>query len=177
MRVHVTGASGAGVSTLGRALAAANGAAWFDTDDVYWMPTRPPFTTKRDVDDRVHLLRLMLSGAPACVLSGALVGWGDPLVPLFDAVVFVRTPREVRLERLGRRQAERFGTAVAPGGDMHATHLAFLEWARGYDEPAFDGRSLHQQEAWLARLTCAVVRVDGERPTPALVGEIAQALG
>ena len=42
-RIHITGASGFGVSTLGGALAARLGCAHLDTDDFYWLPTDPPY--------------------------------------------------------------------------------------------------------------------------------------
>ena len=36
----------------------------------------------------------------------------------------------------------------------------FLTWARGYDDPAFTGRSRARHEEWLATLTCPVLRLD-----------------
>jgi adenylate kinase family enzyme len=41
-RIHITGASGAGVTTLGRASANALAIPHHDTDDYFWQPTRPP---------------------------------------------------------------------------------------------------------------------------------------
>ncbi len=51
-RIHVTGASGAGVTTLGRALAQHFAVPHADTDDYFWLPTEPPFTERRPVEDR-----------------------------------------------------------------------------------------------------------------------------
>jgi adenylate kinase family enzyme len=42
-RIHITGASGAGVSTLGCALADALAIPHHDTDDYFWQPTSPPY--------------------------------------------------------------------------------------------------------------------------------------
>ena len=42
-RIHIMGASGAGVTTLGRALADTLGLPHHDTDDYYWRPTDPPY--------------------------------------------------------------------------------------------------------------------------------------
>ena len=51
------------------------------------------------------------------VLSGSLEGWGDVFIPVFDLVVLLTTPREIRLQRLRAREATHFGPdAVAPGG-------------------------------------------------------------
>jgi len=108
-RLHICGASGAGVSTLGRALAERLDAAWFDTDDFYWVWDGEPYTTKRSIPDRLTLLGRVLDGAPRWVLSGSLDGWGDPLIRRFEAVVFVSTPTPVRLDRLRARELARFG--------------------------------------------------------------------
>ena len=55
-RVHITGAAGAGVSTLGVALAKNLELAYFDADNYFWLPTDPPYQLKRDVTDRTELL-------------------------------------------------------------------------------------------------------------------------
>jgi adenylate kinase family enzyme len=161
------------VTTLGRALARRLGAAHFDTDDFYWLPSEPPYRCKRDVGDRVHLLNCVLRGAPAWVLSGSVGSWADPLVRLFDLVVFVDTPTGIRLERLRCRETERFGElALAPGGGMHTSHEAFLAWAAAYDTGTWEGRSRPKHEAWLARLPCPTLRVDGAQPTGTLVDAV-----
>jgi adenylate kinase family enzyme len=47
MRILVTGASGSGTTTLGKALAEQLACAFLDADDFFWFPTNPPFTQKR----------------------------------------------------------------------------------------------------------------------------------
>ena len=56
-RIHIMGASGAGVSTLGRALADALALPHHDTDDYFWRPTIPPYREMRQADDRLRLMR------------------------------------------------------------------------------------------------------------------------
>ena len=46
-RIYITGASCAGVTTLGSALARALDAVHVDVDDYYWLPSDPPFSRKR----------------------------------------------------------------------------------------------------------------------------------
>lgn len=43
LRLHIFGASGSGVSTLGNTLKNLWGIPYFDTDDYFWIPTEPPF--------------------------------------------------------------------------------------------------------------------------------------
>jgi adenylate kinase family enzyme len=53
-RLHITGASGAGVTGLGRALADAMAIPPdHDTDDYFWQPTSSPYQKMRERDDRL----------------------------------------------------------------------------------------------------------------------------
>ena len=166
MRVHIVGASGSGTTTLGRALAGRLGCAHLDTDDFFWLPSDPPFHHVREREARQALLGEALAREPGWVLSGSLCGWGDGVIPLFDLVVFLWIPPEIRMARLRERERARYGAAIEPGGPQHESSRAFLEWAAGYDgalEPPHRCRRLHEE--WLAALPCPVVRFLDTAPT------------
>jgi adenylate kinase family enzyme len=172
-RVHITGASGSGVTTLGRALAAAWSVPCHDADDYYWQPTDPPFATKRPEGERLALMEALFLPRGAWVLSGSLMGWGDPLRGRFDAVVFLTLAPAVRMARLVAREAMRHAAGeIAPGGALHEAHRAFLDWAVRYDDPAFRGRSRAGHLAWLADLACPVLQLDSAAPVDRLVAEV-----
>jgi adenylate kinase family enzyme len=176
-RLHITGASGAGVTTLGRALANALASSHHDTDDYFWRPTTPPYREQRDTPDRLRLMREMFLDRSDWVLSGSLAGWGDEIIPCLDAVVFVYVATEIRVQRLREREARHFGRdATAPGGWRYEETEEFIAWASHYDDGTREGRTLARHEAWLTTLRCPVIRVDGTRPTADLVGEILAAL-
>ena len=173
LRIHLMGASGSGVTTLGRALAHRLALPHHDTDDYFWLPTAPPYQTTRPAAERLRLMNEMFLPRLDWVLSGTVTGWGNELVPLFDLVVFVTTPRELRLQRLRAREAAHFGAdALAPGGWRHEEAEAFVEWASHYDAGDREGRSLAKDEAWLAGLPCPVARIDGARPVAELVEQL-----
>jgi adenylate kinase family enzyme len=177
-RIHVTGASGAGVTTLGRALADALGLPHHDTDDYLWRPTTPPYRELREAADRLRLMREMFLPRADWVLSGGLDDWGDELAQNFDLVVFLKTSRELRMQRLRAREATHFGAnVVAPGGWRHDKTESFLEWASHYEDGTREGRNLARHEAWLARLACPVLRLDGARPLAELVSDVRRAIG
>lgn len=153
--IHITGASGAGTTTLGRVLARNLNWTHLDTDEFYWLPTDPPFHAKRAVAERLQLLGSAIESNPDFVLSGSLVGWGDPLIPRFEAVIYIDTPTEVRLNRLRSREALRYGEhAIAPGGSVHTHYRDFLDWAAAYDRGTMEGRSRQRHEGWLSQLEC-----------------------
>ena len=162
-RIHIVGASGSGTSSLAAELAGRYGHRHLDTDDFYWRRTDPPFREKRPPEERLASLRTTFQEAKRWVVSGSLCGWGDPLIPEFELVVFLLVPTPVRLARLRAREIERYGRqAIAPGGALHEAHVEFLEWAGRYDtgDPEMRSRAMH--EAWLAALPCSVVRLEGD---------------
>ena len=110
--IYLYGPSGAGTTTLGRTLAAELGWRHMDTDDYFWKPTDPPYTVKRPIERRLELMEKELDReAVGTVLSGALDGWGDPLIPRFSLAVRL----EVDAERpagmaAGQRTGRLWGT-------------------------------------------------------------------
>ena len=171
-RLHITGASGSGTTTLGRALASMWHVPHADADDYFWIPTSPPFTTKRPAEERIALMEQVFAGRDAWVLSGSMPGWGEPLEPRFDAVVFLTLDAAERMDRLVARERLRYGDAVLPGGDGADAQAEFLAWAAGYDDPAFAGRSRAGHEQWLSGLACPVLRLDSAARVDELVARV-----
>ena len=169
--IHIVGASGAGTSTLGQALERECGYKWLDTDGYFWQKTDPPFVKSLPHEERVKLMGAAIEEHQKCVISGSLCGWGDVFIPKFNLVVFVDTPTDVRIKRLEKREAERFGERIRKGGDMYENHIEFIEWAKGYDA-SNDGRCRKVHEEWFTLLHCPLVRVDGTKPVGDLLEQL-----
>jgi adenylate kinase family enzyme len=167
-RIHILGASGSGTSTLGGAVAARLGCPHHETDDYLWLPDDPPYQRIRPMPDRLHMLHAALVRSRSWVVSGAMTGWGNSLVPLLDLVVFLNLAPALRLARLRAREAERWGPRIEAGGDMAVGHQAFMAWAEAYDTAGPEQRSRALHDAWLADLPCPVLRLDSAAPVPAL---------
>ena len=90
------------------------------------------------------------------------------MVPRFTLAVFLHLDAEVRMARLIERERARYGTRIQPGGALHAAHVAFVAWARSYDDARAPVRSLDLHERWMARLPCPVLRLDAGQPVAAL---------
>lgn len=168
-RIHILGASGSGTTTLGAALADRLGHAHVDADSLFWLPTDPPFTTKRPKDERQAMLHRLLPVAGQWVFSGSAPEWAKPIEPFYDLVVFLWLNRAVRMERLRRRQAARYGKRIEAGGDMAVHNVEFLKWAEAYDVAGPELRSLFVHETWLATLKAPVLRLDSAAPLKDLV--------
>ena len=156
-RVHLTGGSGPGTSTLARALADHWSVPAFDTDDFFWPPTDPPPVAKRDPARRIALMETLFLPRRTSILTGSLIGWGDALTRQVALLVFLRLDPAIRLARLPSREANRFGTGhIGPGGADHKADAAFMDWARSHDDPGFAGRNQRGHLAGLAGLERAL---------------------
>lgn len=161
-RIHILGASGSGTSTLAGAMAHELGFHHMDTDAYFWAPSDPPFTVKREPEERIRLMREEMKIHSKWVLSGSLCGWGDVFTPDFQLVVYLHIPPQVRMRRLMEREIQRYGDEIKPGGRAHEQHKVFLAWASQYDEGGMEVRSRVLHESWLAELTCPVLRLEGD---------------
>lgn len=173
LRVHVMGASGSGTTTLGRHLGERLAIRHLDTDDFFWIPTDPPYTTLRPVSERLDLVQAEMSRSPqGWVLTGSALKWGTPLEPLYDLIVFLTIDPALRMERILNRERERYGTRILPGGDMAEASRKFLDWAASYDTAGSEQRSRVAHEAWLLTQAAPVLRLDSARSVEVLVEEV-----
>lgn len=152
MRIHVTGASGSGVTTLGAALAERLGVPAVDADTFYWVPTETLFTQKRNSEERLAMAMNELAKSKDAVFSGSCLDWGSELEDSFDLIVFLNLDTATRIERLKEREMRARGHVDAK----------FLNWAAQYDAGTATGRSLARHLAWLAARGCPVLELHGD---------------
>lgn len=151
--IIILGANGSGKSTLGRELARVLNFAHFDAEEYYWRKTDMPFTVARSHKERQEMLLSDIEKQGSFVMSGDVSNWGEQFLPLFDLVVFLSVPTDIRMERIERREFERFGDRIRKGGDMYEQHLGFIEFAAS--------RSIALLEQRASEYLCPVLRVDG----------------
>ncbi|TGE04823.1 AAA family ATPase [Hymenobacter fodinae] len=162
MKVHIVGASGAGSTTLGTALAPELNVPYFDTDTYFWESTDPPFRVRRPVTERNAQLLQDLAAAESWVLGGSLLRWELPSPLAFDLVVFLWVPPALRMQRLAARELARYGPVIFQDEERNTHYRELMEWAAGYDEGTGLGRSLRTHEQWLRSLTCPVLEIRGD---------------
>ncbi|CNI17697.1 Uncharacterised protein [Yersinia massiliensis] len=154
--IHLLGASGSGTTSVGRQLEKLSGIRHFDTDSFYWQDSSVPYSYPRPESDRKKLLLEALPESGAWVLSGSLCGWGDFLIPRFNLVIWLRVDQNLRMERLRKRETERYGSAIYPGGNMWQKSQIFLNWAEAYDSDVEVSRNAQKHADWLKKIPCPV---------------------
>lgn len=125
--IHIFGASGSGSTSLGRKICDELGFVFIDTDDYFWLPTDPPYSQKRPREERIAMMTNVIENASNVVISGSLVDWGDEFITMFILAVRLETNTEVRMERLEKRERDRFGARLDVGGDMYQNHIRFMK--------------------------------------------------
>lgn len=161
-RIQIIGAAGTGKTTLGKMLATELGVPHFDADDFFHLPTDPPFQQQRTDPEFNALLDREVASFESWVLTGGVRTWVPRAERAFSTIVFLYLPPDVRLERVLRREQERYGARIAAGGDMEESHRAFMKWAAGYDDSSAPGsNTLALHEERLRNATCPVLRLLG----------------
>jgi hypothetical protein len=131
----------------------------------------------RPRDDSLALLLSRLPVTGDWVFSGSATNWAKPLEPFYNLIVFLHLDTAVRLERLRRREATRYGQRIMPGGDMAAASAEFIQWAAAYDTAGAEQRSLVAHEAWLATQTAPVLRLNSSVSVRGLIAAVLSPIG
>lgn len=162
MKILLFGASGSGTTTLGNEIEKRTGFKHLDIDDYYWKKTIPPFQEKIELTERNENLKVDFNKFENVIVSGSLVSWGKEWIKAFDLAVFIRLENAKRMERLKKRETERYGKKLLTDSEIQQNSKTFLEWANQYENPNFNGRSLKIHNNWITLLDCRVLKLNGE---------------
>lgn len=160
-RIHITGASGCGKTTLGHDLAQALKYNHFDIDHYYWLPSDPPYQNIRPLVERQALLENDMNQNRQWISTGSIVSWGNFALKYFDLVIFLYSPTDKRLDRITKREIERHGQdSIQPGSKFYPQYIALIDWAGSYDRWELGKRSLATDNKWLSELPCPILRLE-----------------
>ena len=160
------GANGSGKSTLGRELACVLNIAHFDVEDYWFHKTDIPYTAIRPAKERNEMLLADMKKHGSIVVSGDISKWANDFLTVFDLVVFLTAPKEIRLKRIENREYVRWGDRVCEGGDMYESRKKFHEFAAARDVGLLD------QAAFL--YLCPILHVDGTRKLHEITAYVAE---
>ncbi|PRX54188.1 AAA family ATPase [Flagellimonas meridianipacifica] len=161
MKILLFGASGSGTTTLGNEIEKRTDFKHLDADDYYWKKANPPFQEKIPLIERNKNLKVDFKKFANVVVTGSLVSWGKEWETAFDLAIFIRMESTKRMERLKKREIERYGEKLLTDKKIQQNSKAFLEWANQYENPDFDGRSLKVHNNWMEILDCKVLQLNG----------------
>jgi adenylate kinase family enzyme len=177
MKLHIFGASGSGVTTLGQTLSKRLVLPYFDSDDYFWERSEPPFTIQRDPAVRNAAIRVDLENQDNWILGGSIYRWGEDVFPRFDLIVFLWVPPAIRMHRIKAREQQRYGDSIITDPQRRKQHEAFLAWAADYDPATgLATRNIHAHEAWLAGREEPVLELRGDHPVEERIEKVLERL-
>ena len=138
-----------------------------DTDDYFFIPTDPPFAKIRPLCERLKLLEADILNSTNAVITGSIMWGGDESAVIKHLTLAIRlhVATDIRIERAKKREAERFGARILPGGDMYEEHQGFMEFVKSYDISGYEsGRSKEKHDLWQQSLKCPKIDIDSSRP-------------
>ena len=161
--IHIFGATGSGTTSHGKALAENLGYVHFDNDNFFFESNNNQFTKPRRPLIRDTMLYNDLKNTPSWVLSGSICDWGDFVINFFDLVVFLWVPSEARMRRIDAREVALGRKIENPTHPSYKTYKKFIKWASEYDTGEAKMRSLAQHEEWMKKLSCPIVKIEGDK--------------
>ncbi|QLY39702.1 AAA family ATPase [Hujiaoplasma nucleasis] len=162
MIINIFGSSGSGTTTLAKSLSEIYDFYHIDIDDIMWEKTDPPFTIRRDNQVIKKDMHEILKNHQNTIISGAIVNIYDELKENIDLYIYMNLDIETRIKRINRRELNRFGKRVLPGGDLYDKHQEFLQWVSDYEHNPEYLRSRRQHLSWLDGVSKPVLRITDE---------------
>ncbi len=171
--IAIVGLNGSGKSTLGHLLAKKTGYYEMDVEDYYFPEQREsrrnalegktdtttsavPFSAPRGKDQVEKALLDDICLHPDFILCGVTLNWSDELLSSIRAVFRLKTPSDVRVDRIKSREESRWGARVSEGGDMYDSQLEFRKMAAGLSETKVSDS--------IGKLNCDIIELNGTLP-------------
>lgn len=163
MKILIFGASGSGVTTLGKVVSQRLNFDYFDSDDYFWKSTEIPFTERNNPEERNSKIIAALNNSENWILGGSTFQWGLNDFLSFDLVVFLCIPADIRMERLKRREFERYGNIIYNDPLRIEKFKDFLLWAADYDlNTGIANRTRQSHEDWLSSVNFPILKIIGD---------------
>lgn len=171
--IAIVGLNGSGKSTLGHLLAKKTGYYEMDVEDYYFPEQREsrrnaldgktdtttsavPFSAPRDKKQVEKALLDDIRLHPDFILCGVTLNWSDELLSAIRAVFRLKTPSNVRVDRIKSREESRWGARVSEGGDMYDSQLEFRKMVAGLSETKVSDS--------IGKLNCDIIELNGTLP-------------
>ncbi len=155
----ICGLNGIGKSTLAKALSEALSCRYIDIEHCYFPQGESGYAYGHSCS-RDEAERRLLRSIEACdryVLAAVKGDYGQAIESTYLAAVYLRVPREIRMQRIWNRSHDKFGSRMLPGGDLYAPEQRFFDMAAKRQDALV--------EDWLQTLCCPVILLDGTLPT------------
>lgn len=155
--IGIVGANGSGKTTLGKHLADLLGYKHMDVEDYYFKDSVIPYANPRTREEVQALLLMDIKKQSQFILSAVNCDFGEDINGMYDCIVYINAPFEIRLNGVKQRSVNKFGSRVLEGGDMYEQEQNFFNFVAS--------RTMDKTDTWLKRIKCPIIYIDGTQPT------------
>ena len=150
--IIITGLNGCGKSTVCRLLAEKMNYFSMDVEDYYFIDGDTPYSKFRTHEQTKKLMLDDIAKHKDFVLATVNCDWGEEITAMCKLAVVLKAPLEIRMERIKKREYEKFGDRVLQGGDLYESQQKFHNKVLARDEKHI--------EKQMQFITCPVFEID-----------------
>jgi uridine kinase len=154
--IVIVGGNGSGKTTVGATLSKELNYKHMDIEDYYFKEAEIPYSQPRTRKEVLQLMELDAVKHPNFIISTVNGDLGDKINSLYECVIYLKVPLEIRLNRVKQRSYDRFGDRVLEGGDMYEQEQGFFE--------SIVTKNMEKTDEWVKGIDCPIISVDGTKP-------------
>lgn len=156
-RIIICGGNGAGKSTIGTELSNKIGVPFFDVED-YYFPSKSDayyYNAARSKKEVEKLLMIDFDKSEEFVFATTKPNFCNEIIAKFTLVIYIKTPKDVRIKRVIDRSYKKFGDRILPGGDLYEVENKFFNMVNRRDE--------NEILLSLKKLQIPIIKLNGEK--------------
>ena len=155
--IIVCGLNGSGKSTLGKALADKLKYRFIDNENLFFNREKEtdPFENPLPKSEAIKRLEKEIDEHGDFIFASVKGDYGEKAVSLYEYVVYIKVPKNIRMERIRNRSFRKFGNRMLLGGDLYEKEESFFKMSEEREESYV--------ENWLNTLNCPIITLDGEK--------------
>lgn len=154
--IAIVGGNGSGKTALGAALSEELNYKHMDIEDYYFREAENPYSQPRTRKEVVQSMELDAVKYRNFIISAVNCDFGDKINSLYECVIYLKVPLEIRLKRVKQRVYDRFGDRVLEGGDMYEQEQGFFD--------SIVRKTMEETDRWVKGVSCPIISVDGTKP-------------
>lgn len=155
-RIAIVGGNGSGKTTLGATLSRVLNYKHMDIEDYYFEDAEIPYSKSRTSKEVLLLMEQDAMKYPKFIISAVNADLGEKINSLYECVIYLNVPLDIRLKRVKQRAYDKFGDRVLEGGDMYEQEQGFFDFVVK--------RTMEKTDEWVKCIPCPIIYVDGTKP-------------
>ena len=161
-RIAIVGGNGSGKTTLGAALSKELNCKHMDIENYYFEDAEIPYSKSRSRKEVLLLMEQDVMNYPNFIISAVNADLGEKINSLYECVIYLQVPFDIRLNRVKQRAFDKFGERVLVGGDMYEQEQGFFDFVVK--------KTMKKTDDWAKCLSCPIIYVDGTNPIDETIG-------